>query len=691
MSVFSQSGEQINKVTAHDRSTGDLFGWSVAIDGNWAVIGSYLNESDENNSNPLNAAGAAYIFKKDSHGNWKQYQKIVASDRELGDYFGYSVDLDNGYIVVGSIYEAHDENGSNEKINAGSAYIYKLESNNEWVQKDKIVASDRSSTDNFGWSVAIDGNYVVVGVPIEDEDENGGNSKSNSGSAYIFKRNEENWSQVQKIVASDRDAIDYFGWTVAMDGDHLLVGAYSEDEDEVGGNSLSDAGSVYAFKRSGSLWNEEQKIVPVDRGASDFFGYTVDIIGDLAVVGAHQEDHDTTGGDQKDEAGAAYVFQNNGTSWVEVQKLVASDREAEDFFGRAVAIDDNVIIVGAEEEDHNELGLSNKASAGSAYVFEREMQGWNQVQKIVASDRDALDKFGRAVSISGNNILVGAYQEDSDVSGNNFLSESGSAYFFRDCKPKQANVNITSCENYISPSGKYFDEEGLYFDTIQTTLHCDSLLTINLTLDSNQYQSIIDSSCNSYSSPSGKLWITSGIYMDTILSQTKCDSIITIDLFMENLDTSISVSGDTLMVNESNAIYQWINCDGNIEIAGAINQTYFVTNDGEYAVRVSKNGCEVTSGCISIVNDPAYVDNQLFEGFQIYPNPVRDKLIVEQPASSADKFIVYSSELRILSLIGKVILKETINYKLEIVNLSELRSGMYFIEIGNQRQRFLKL
>jgi hypothetical protein len=197
--------------------------------------------------------------------------KIVASDAASSDIFGLSVAIDGDYAIVGAYGD--DDGGSS----SGSAYIFKR-NGNEWEQLNKIVATDAGTYDNFGKSVAIDGDYAIVGA---DYDDDGGSS---SGSAYIFKRDGTDWNQETKIVASDAASSDNFGNSVAIDGDHAIVGAYSDDD---GGSS---SGSAYIFKRDGTDWNQETKIVASDAASSDNFGNSVAIDGDHAIVGAYGDD-----------------------------------------------------------------------------------------------------------------------------------------------------------------------------------------------------------------------------------------------------------------------------------------------------------------------------------------------------------------------------------------------------------------
>jgi len=414
----------------------DNYGWAVDVSGDYAVVGAYGDDEDENGANLMYTSGSAYILEKDLSGNWNEVQKIVASDRAANDNFGMAVSISGNYLVVGVFQEDEDENGLNTMYASGSAYIFERNSSGLWLEVQKIVASDRATEDYFGHAVAISGDKIVIGAFKEDEDATGANTLGVAGSAYVFERdNLGSWNQVQKLVASDRYATDWFGWSVSIDGDQIAIGAPQENEDENGLNSVHDAGSVYIFNRNGAgVWSETQKIVTAVRAIQDEFGRPVIILGDYLVAGAYREDEDETGSNTLNEAGAAYVFKKDVTgTWNQVQKLVASDRAATDRFSYGMDMSEDHIVVSAWKEDEDVLGNNTMSDAGSIYVFEKNGSGvWQEVQKVVSSDRAADDRFGYEVAISGNTIIAGAYQDDEDENGNNYMNVAGSAYIFED-------------------------------------------------------------------------------------------------------------------------------------------------------------------------------------------------------------------------------------------------------------------
>ena len=383
--------QQQDKLTASDGAANDRFGCSVSVSGDLAIVGAYLDDVNGTDS------GSAYIFSPNdvNCSDWDQTAKLTASDGAASDYFGYSVSINGDYAIVGAFY---DDDKGNE---SGSAYIF-LRSGTSWSQQAKLTASDGAVGDWFGDSVSISGDYAIVGA--NGDDVNG----SNSGSAYIFKRDDTTWSQQAKLTASDGNASDWFGDSVSICGDYTIVGAPTDDV-----NGMVDSGSAYVFLRSGTSWSQQQKLTASDGAASDFFGKSVSISGDYAIVGAHYDD------DNGADSGSAYIFKRDGTTWSQQDKLTASaDGAAGDYFGWSVSVSGDYAIVGANGDD-------DKGSAsGSAYILKRDGTSWSEQAKLTALDGAVVDYFGYSVSISGDYAVVGAYFDD-DKGG-----ESGSAYMF---------------------------------------------------------------------------------------------------------------------------------------------------------------------------------------------------------------------------------------------------------------------
>ncbi|MEM9300361.1 MAG: hypothetical protein AAGA64_18535, partial [Bacteroidota bacterium] len=277
LSTQAESKTELQKLVADDRSSNDFFGYSVSIDGDYAIVGAYNEDEDAAGGNTLGNAGAAYIFERTPDGSWQQKTKLIASDRASGDFFGTSVSISGDYAIVGAHYEDEDATGGNTLNTAGSAYIFEKAADGTWTETAKLVASDRATSDLFGEAVSIDGDYAIIGARAADQDAAGGNFLDNAGAAYVFKRaGDGTWNELTKLVAGDRAPFDNFGASVAIDGDYVVIGANKEDEDVNGANTADEAGAAYVFERANDdTWTEVAKLVASDRAEDDFFGFPV--------------------------------------------------------------------------------------------------------------------------------------------------------------------------------------------------------------------------------------------------------------------------------------------------------------------------------------------------------------------------------------------------------------------------------
>lgn len=433
MDLYSQTYNQTAKVTSPDRAENDEFGVSVSIFNDYALVGSWYQNDTISDSIIVKEAGAVYCYKKDEANNWVMKQKISASDPDSNHWFGRSVSIYDTYCVIGSTGNTTDSNGGNKIFRSGAAYIFELDNDGNWTEIQKIVSSDRGQEEAYGYSVALDENYLVVGNYRDSQDEYGEDSIYFAGSAFIYERDENNlWNEVQKVVASDRDYSDLFGNEVSISGNYLIVGAVYEDEDANGNNTLSNAGSAYIFERDDlGNWNEIQKIAASDRSYNTRFGFSVSVFDEYAIVGANFDYKGLPGMDSLSGAGSAYVFERNSNgSWYEVQKIAASDRSAMDHFGSSVSQSGETVLISAAGEADGNGGGIPAPDGGSAYIFEYDDGNWSEMQKIAATDRDTADYFGFSTSIYGNSIVIGALREDEDSNGQNTISNAGSAYFF---------------------------------------------------------------------------------------------------------------------------------------------------------------------------------------------------------------------------------------------------------------------
>ncbi len=333
-----------------------------------------------------------------------QEAKLLSGDTGAGDQFGTSVALseDGQWAIVGAPFD--DARGTD----AGAAYIMEF-SNGSWTQTHKLTPSDGTSSDNFGYSVAISTNTVLVGAYGDDIVTMSG-TNDNQGSAYVFVRNGATWTEQAKLTASDGAVGDYFGISVALLGDTMIVGA------PVSASTNMSPGAAYVFARSGTAWIQQAKLTAGDGAAGDTFGNSVALSGDTALVGARYDDIGTN-----TNQGSAYVFVRNGTTWTQQVKLTTSDGAAYNYFGTSVALSGDTALVGA---DGDNFGIGS--SQGSAYVFVRGGTTWTQEAKLTAIDGAAYDLFGLGVALSEDGSVgwVGAPFSDDPK------EDAGAMYVF---------------------------------------------------------------------------------------------------------------------------------------------------------------------------------------------------------------------------------------------------------------------
>jgi len=387
------------KLRAGEGSPGDFFGSTVAIDGDVAVVGA----RDQDARGP--DSGAVHVF----HFNgevWSEQQVLLASDAAEGDKFGRWVAVNGDVIVVGA---HHDDDAG---TSSGAAYVYRHDGNT-WMEEQKLVASDAQAGAEFGCAVSVCREWIVVGAQRDDQ---GGES---AGAAYVFRHDGIRWTEAEKLVAGDASPMGGFGNALSLSGDAVLIGASAA--------TSAEPGSAYVYRFDGASWNEE-RLEASDLEDGDQFGCSVNLDGDLAVVGASRKDSGAGV-----DSGVAYVFRFDGTSWVEEQRLSASDGQPYDRFGRSEAVDGDLLLVGARGDD------DRGESAGAAYVFHHDGGEWREVEKLTAADGEAGDEFGR-VALAGSNALIGARGDDDRG------SRAGAAYIFSPLACLTGTVNTGAGE-----------------------------------------------------------------------------------------------------------------------------------------------------------------------------------------------------------------------------------------------------
>lgn len=381
------------------------------------------------------------------------FSYLKAGNAQSDDRFGQTVAMSGDTLVVGAPGEDGASGGDGTDNSAplsGAAYVYVRDGSGAWSQQGYLKAENAGVSDQFGAAVAISGDTIVVGAIFEDSGtgDPADNSASASGAAYVFVRDGSGvWSQQAYLKASNREAGDRFGTSVAVSGDTIVVGATSESSGDPANpddNSANRAGAAYVFVREKTSWSEQAYLKPSNLDAQDEFGFTVAISGSLIVIGAPFEDGSATGVDGDDDnlsesAGAAYLFESTGGGeWVQAAYLKASDSVTNNRFGSAAAVSGTTVVVSAPDENRNATGVDGKAlpspaiRSGAAFVFEPDgSTGWEQTAYLKASNTGTLDRFGTSVSVSGDTVLVGAPFEDArsgSAQSSNSRPDSGAAY-----------------------------------------------------------------------------------------------------------------------------------------------------------------------------------------------------------------------------------------------------------------------
>lgn len=488
-----------------------LNGRSLAISGERIVVGANLEQSASSGITQGSAAptatgstetGAAYLYRFDN-GNWVEEAYFKSPFPVDNENFGYSVDIEGTTMVIGAPGNNHLSPTLNDTTNltgntggsdTGAVYVYSLVSGT-WQHTAYLKASNLSDTDEFGASVALSGDRIVVGAPFEDTNAsaiiNGStsltdNTLGNSGAAYVFVNRNGSWEQEAYIKAANSAGLYAFGSTTVIDGDTLAV--YQMDASNsttiINGTgvdsdtSTTNAGSVLVYRRVDGAWVQEAYIKAQDVDASDFFGKKMAISGDYLAIPLSEDSGGSgiTNGTSAatDEGGpntsAVYVFKRSGSTWVQDAFIKAPEPGNSDFFN-TVSLDDNRLAVSAEYEDSvtqpiiNGVGGSTDntlANAGAAYVYERGGSGWSQVAFVKAANADSQDKFGHEVAIEGDLLVVSAGEEDSNevgitngigASSNNDSADSGAVYVYRDIgslfSPSLGNV-VSSTNSSIT-------------------------------------------------------------------------------------------------------------------------------------------------------------------------------------------------------------------------------------------------
>ncbi|SEM36680.1 FG-GAP repeat-containing protein [Stigmatella aurantiaca] len=320
--VFVRTGKTWSlqqKLTAEDGAPGDLFGYAVAVHGNTAVVGAPLDDDSGTDS------GSAYVFVR-SGTVWTQQQKLTSPGTAAGDVFGHAVTVYGESAAIGA---PHDGTAGSR---SGAAYVF-TRSGASWTQQQKLTAPDAAAEVRFGFSLSLNGTAVLIGAPYDSG--NGGGS----GAAYVFARSGAAWSQQQKLSPPDAAEDNLVGFSVALNGGTAVLGA------PFGSDKAHGPGSAYVYARGGAGWVQQQKFTAAENSQGNLFGYSVALSGEQAVATSPGDDADALNG------GSVHVFARSGSLWNERQRVSVRASAENDRTGHSVALGEELLVVGSPGED----------------------------------------------------------------------------------------------------------------------------------------------------------------------------------------------------------------------------------------------------------------------------------------------------------------------------------------------------
>lgn len=412
MVANGQTLKESRKVYSKAHSDNDLFGFGTAVYKNRILVGALKQDHQSNGPD----TGAAYVYRLEE-GQWEPELLQLPKDLNPNDGFGGKVAMYENIAAVGAI--GHD--GMSE--DGGIVFLYQR-FDNTWREVTRIFASDSQTGDSFGQSIAMSQDTLVIGAPKDDDndyigndvnenrnensdDNNKGNGKD-SGSVYVYSKKGDNWTLEQKLTAPDGAAGDVFGISVAISHKTILIGADLNDE------KANNAGAAYVYIKQGKQWIYQSKLMADDAGDTDIFGVRVSLDGDTALISARRDDDDIVGKD----SGSAYVFRRKGNSWYQEAKLTGPTQQADDRFGRSVALVGNTALIGAMHKDYA------GGNAGAAYLFTREGNKWRHTRTLTASDGAPGDQLGWSAALTSDYAVVSAAKHAPKS------KKSGAVYIF---------------------------------------------------------------------------------------------------------------------------------------------------------------------------------------------------------------------------------------------------------------------
>ena len=664
---------ELGKITASDGSTADLFGYQVSISGDVVVVGAYGDDDSGKSS------GSFYSYDKPMEG-WSSMveSQKVAAPKNLGNInerIGSAVSIYGDYAVIGS--SGHDSQ-------KGTAYVMKNKEG-AWEIIAELNASDGMAYDNFGCAVGIYKDVIVIGAYGNDS------HGENAGSVYVYEKPDGGWTNMSEsaiLSSSVGVAGDEFGTAVSIAGNIIVVGAPLNDL------YGSNAGLAYVYKRPSRGWESKSEnaiLISDDIEEGDYFGYSVDTDGSTIVIGSiNSDDYDYS-------SGSAYVFEKPTNGWVDMThtaKLLASNGLKQDFFGNAVAVYNDLIVVGAYGSD------IAGGSSGCAYLFEKPNEGWKDALEtvIVLDDRVAgSSNFGGSVDVSSERIAIG-----SNVSA----YSTGVTYVFN--KPREGWKELNGGIQLVPSNGQdgdYFGRSvGLYEYTLVVgadgidedyTNRGKPFFYIDCGLPEAHLQNIVSECVINFNPPvatnnCGEEFLGSTEQQFPIVKvgdtevfwefEDNDGNIISeSQIFtIQPIDYSIEISEDELMTKVPGYEYQWKTCEGE-NIEGETHQVFKPSISGKYKVEIGNGECSGESVCINFeMNTLLHLNSPKREIESIFPNPADKNVNIQF-------YKILSGKIQISTLSGEIV--KVFNFKKSDkinLNVAELSAGIYLISTSNR-------
>jgi len=637
---WSQLGQDIDGEAADDFSGCSI---SISSDGSVVAIGASGNDGIGTNS------GHVRIYENIS-GTWTQIGTDIDGET-VNDDSGWSVSLsaDGSVVAIG----AQHNNGNG--VDAGHVRIYKNLSG-IWTQIGSDIDGE-VERDHSGCSVSLnsDGSVIAIGAYKNDLYDT---LNTERGHVRIYRDSSGIWVQVGVDINGEA-AWDESGKSVSLsaDGSIVAIGAHHND-----GNGFN-AGHVRIYKNISGTWTQIGNDIDGE-AAGDRFGYYVSLSADGTVVAIGAPWNDGNGSD----AGHVRIYKNISGTWTQIGNDIDGE-VADDLSGGSVSLNTNgsIVAIGASGSD------SNGSESGHVRIYENIAGTWIQIGVNINGEA-SYDGSGYSVSISADSLVVAIGAKGNDGNG----ISAGHVRIYYNCSSYDTIFPIV-CDTtyYSSPSGKLWISTGTYIDTIASGMGCDSIITINLTINSSTSDTIavVCDSITWY----GTTYYSSAMPTHAFTNVAGCDSVVTLNLTIDTVDVSVTQNVITLTANLVGASYQWVDCNNSYAIiSGETNQSFTPVVNGNYAVIIDDGICIDTSICY-VINGIGIDELNNTIPIILFPNPTTGKLTIQCDNMQQIEILDITGKLLYQTVIANEVKQSPINTL--NIDISTYSKGIYFIKV----------